>query len=123
MDFCAWSILITSGETLVCTSFANLTIKEQNYANDENNGCDTQMPKTLTQISIIFDTFNKSDFEDRIIDRISSYGNVQAIMARDSQIEPGLQLVDNMRSILRLHKSDSDKYGFYPMIEKWVREV
>lgn len=73
--------------------------------------------------SIIFDTFNKKDFEDRIIERISSYKNVQAIMARDSQVEPGLQLVDNMCSILRLHKSELDKYGFYPMIEDWVREV
>ena len=35
--------------------------------------------------SIIFDTFNKKDFEDCIVDRLSSYKNVQAIMPRDSQ--------------------------------------
>ena len=74
-------------------------------------------------ISIIFDAFNKTDFEDRIIDRISTYNNVQAIMPRDSQKEPGLQFVDNICSILRLHKSGTDKHKFYPLIEKWIKEV
>lgn len=74
-------------------------------------------------ISIIFDAFNKTDFEDRIIDRISTYNNVQAIMPRDSQKEPGLQFVDNICSILRLHKSGTDKHEFYPLIEKWIKEV
>lgn len=77
----------------------------------------------MEDVSIIFDTFNKSDFEERIVDRISAYSNVQAIMPRDSQKEPGLQLVDNMCSIMRLHKSNSDSYGFYSLIDKWVREV
>ena len=74
-------------------------------------------------ISIIFDTFNKNDFEERIIDRISSYKNVQAIMPRDSQKEPGLQFVDNLCSVIRLYKSDSDEYGFYDIIRKYVKEV
>lgn len=74
-------------------------------------------------ISIIFDGFNIREFDQRIVDRISTYGNVQAIMPRDSQKEPGLQFVDNMCSILRLHRSQSDDHGFYPMIEKWVKEV
>lgn len=74
-------------------------------------------------ISVIFDTFNKQDFENRIIDRISSYPNVQAIMSRDSQKEPGLQYVDNLCSVIRLHKSDSDEYGFFNYIEKWIIEV
>lgn len=74
-------------------------------------------------VSIIFDTFNKKDFEARIIDRISTYGNVQAIMPRDSQLEAGLQIVDNMCSIIRLHMTGMDEYGFYEKIEQWVTEV
>ena len=74
-------------------------------------------------VSVIFDSFNKADFETRIIKRMSEYSNVQAIMARDSQLEGGLQFVDNMCSVIRMKVSDSDKHGFYPMIEKWVQKV
>jgi len=74
-------------------------------------------------VSIVFDTFNKKDFEDRIVDRISSYKNVQAIMPRDSQKEPGLQLVDNICSVIRLYKANSDEYGFYKIISNFVKEV
>ncbi|MCQ2530128.1 MAG: DUF3800 domain-containing protein [Lachnospiraceae bacterium] len=74
-------------------------------------------------ISIVFDTFNKRDFEEKIVDRISSYNHVQAIMSRDSQKEPGLQFVDNLCSIMRMHKSGSDENNFYSLIENCVREV
>ena len=74
-------------------------------------------------ISIIFDTFNKQDFEKRIADRISTYGNVQAIMPRDSQLEPGLQYVDNICSIIRHHLSGTDNNKFYELIETWVRDA
>ena len=74
-------------------------------------------------LSVVFDTFNKRDFEDRIVDRISSHSNVQAIMPRDSQKEAGLQLVDNMCSILRLKQSNSDTHGFYDLVEDWICEV
>lgn len=74
-------------------------------------------------IDIIFDTFNKRDFEARIIERVSTYDNVRTITSKDSQIEPGLQLVDNMCSILRMKKSGNDKHDFYLLIEDWVREV
>ena len=57
------------------------------------------------------------------IDRISEYSNVQAIMSRDSQQESGIQLVDNMCSIIRLHLSGTDEYDFYSLIKNWVREV
>lgn len=74
-------------------------------------------------ISVIFDNFNRSEFETRIVDRMSMYNNVQAIMPRDSQLEAGLQYVDNICSILRMHKMNTDAYGFYEKIEKWVVEV
>ena len=74
-------------------------------------------------VSVIFDSFNKNDFEKRIINRLSTYTNVQAIMPRDSQKEPGLQLVDNLCSIIRMHKSTTDKNDFYAMIQSHVEEV
>ena len=74
-------------------------------------------------ISIIFDAFNKTDFESRIVQSISEHRNVQAIMPRDSQLEPGLQYIDNICSTLRLMKSNNDKFEFYQYIENWVKEV
>ena len=74
-------------------------------------------------ISVVFDSFNKKDFEDRIAERIMSYSNVQAVMARDSQKEPGLQFVDNICSVVRLNKTATDEYNFYSYIEQWVIEV
>ena len=67
--------------------------------------------------------FNKRDFEEHILDRISSYSNVQAIMPRDSQKEPGLQFVDNLCNIIRLNKSGTDQYNFYEYIKEWIVEV
>ncbi len=57
------------------------------------------------------------------MDRVISYQNVQAITPVDSQKEAGLQFADNLCSIIRLHKSGSDTYSFYPLIEKWVKEI
>ena len=74
-------------------------------------------------ISVIFDAFNKTDFERRIVERIIDYQNVQAISPVDSQKEPGLQFVDNICSVIRMHASNSDQYGFYQIIEKWIKSV
>lgn len=78
---------------------------------------------TEKEISIIFDRFNKRDFEAAVIERISSYPHVQAIMPRDSQKEKGLQFVDNICSVLRLNKSGTDEYGFYQIISKTIKEI
>lgn len=75
------------------------------------------------EVSIIFDRFNKRNFEEKIVDRLSGCSNVQAIMPRDSQKEPGLQFVDNLCSILRMNKSSVDDNNFYRIIKKWVQEV
>ena len=74
-------------------------------------------------IYIIFDAFNKDDFEKRIIEKISTYKNVQDIIPCDSQLEPGLQYVDNICSIIRHHISGTDIHGFYQYIETCVREA
>ena len=78
---------------------------------------------TEKNISVIFDRFNKHDFEAAVVERISSYPHVQAIMPRDSQKEKGLQFVDNICSVMRLIKSGTDEYGFYQIISKTVKEV
>lgn len=75
------------------------------------------------QIDVIFDTFNKPDFETKIIEEISKKENVLSILSADSQEEYGLQFVDNMCSIARLHKSNNDKYGFYDKIVTFIKEV
>ena len=75
------------------------------------------------EVSIIFDRFNKPDFEQRIIDFMSGYPYVQAIMARDSQKEYGLQFVDNLCSVIRLYISGSDENQFYTYIKDRVVEV
>ena len=68
-------------------------------------------------VDVIFDTFNKATFEDRIITEISALPNVQAISPRDSQREAGLQFIDNVCSAIRLHKTGIDIYRFYEIIK------
>ena len=74
-------------------------------------------------VSVIFDGFNKRDFEERIVERMLLYGNVQDILPGDSQLEPGLQYVDNICSIIRIHKMNADSYDFYSKIKDWTIEV
>lgn len=96
----------------------------QNYKEDVYIAMLSKIVLSIEEdISIIFDAFNKQDFEERIIERISGYINVQAIMARDSQKEAGLQIVDNMCSIMRMHVSGTDTHDFYSMVEDWVQKV
>lgn len=74
-------------------------------------------------IDIIFDTFNKKDFEDAIVATISELQNVNNIESCDSQLNPGLQYADNMCSIYRHHLSGTDKNEFFEKIEKYVKIV
>ncbi len=74
-------------------------------------------------VIVIFDAFSKPDFEKRIIERAGCYQHVQAISPKDSQKEAGLQFVDNICSVIRLHKSSSDVYHFYHLIEARAKEV
>ena len=72
---------------------------------------------------IVFDSFNKLDFENKIISEISTSQNVITIMPFDSQNCAGLQFVDNLCSIIRLKKSNKDTYDFYKQIENSVIEI
>ena len=75
------------------------------------------------QLVIIFDRFNKQDFERKIIHTIMEHKNVSSIESRDSQLEPGLQFADNVCSTLRLYLSGEDKNHYYSIIETIVHKV
>ena len=74
-------------------------------------------------IDIVFDTFNKPDFNAKIVSEIEKIPSVISIVPGDSILNPGLQFVDNICSTIRLHKSEKDIYDFYNLIEKIVREI
>ena len=76
-----------------------------------------------SDVSIIFDKFNLQAFDNRIVETISDFRNVQAIMPRDSQTEPGLQFADNVCSILRKKKTTNISDECYKLLEKKIREV
>lgn len=76
-----------------------------------------------TDIDVIFDGFSKNEFVNNIRDLLMSLNNVKSAIPGDSQLVPGLQLIDNVCSALRRYKSGTDKYGFYDIIKKNVKEV
>lgn len=75
------------------------------------------------EVDIIFDTFNKTDFEQKIINSVIECVNVRSIRPQDSQREAGLQFVDNLCSVVRLNKSGTDHYSFFSKIENCVIEI
>ncbi|MDO4500864.1 MAG: DUF3800 domain-containing protein [Erysipelotrichaceae bacterium] len=72
------------------------------------------------EIDIVFDGFNKKDFESKIIDKLNKLENVKSVRAGDSQKECGLQFADNMCGVIRLHLTNKDEWNFYKRIEKNV---
>lgn len=83
----------------------------------------TKMINSVDQdFEIVFDK-NVPDYDENIILAASKISNVISIKSADSQLTPGLQLVDNMCSIIRRKYSMSDDDHFYELIEENVREV
>ena len=74
-------------------------------------------------IDVVFDAFNKKDFEKKIILSILPMANIEKIAPGDSVREPGLQFVDNICGAIRLRKSNKDEWGFFDIIAKIVKEV
>lgn len=74
-------------------------------------------------IDVIFDSFSKPDFEANIMQSVENVDNIKSIEPKDSQIEPGLQFVDNICSVIRLHKSGDEKDIYYEIIKDIVIEV
>ena len=85
------------------------------------------LTKIVTRINkkmnIVFDTFNKKDFENQIKMILSQHSNVEAIYSSDSQMEEGLQFIDNVCSVIRLKNSKNDKYGFYNIIDNFIQSI
>lgn len=76
-----------------------------------------------SRCKIIFDSFGKKDFEDKIIRAFSGVECVEEIRPSFSENEPGLQFVDNICSVIRLHISDDKKDLYYDRIKHMIKEV
>ena len=72
---------------------------------------------------IVFDAFNKPDFEERVIQEIQAHTNVISVTPMDSRKEAGLQFVDNLCSVIRLYRSNADVNHFYDIIETRVKNI
>ena len=75
------------------------------------------------ETEIIYDTFNKRDFENRINATIAPFSHIISIRSADSRTEAGLQFVDNICSVIRLYESGKDHYSFYQIIAERVKMV
>ena len=58
-----------------------------------------------------------------IVSAISMKENVTSIKPVESQSEAGIQFVDNICSVIRLHKTGKDSSQFYVLIHNRVKEV
>lgn len=83
----------------------------------------TNIIKKCEKVSVIYDCFNNSKFESRINNEIKRLANVESIEAKDSQVEHGLQFVDNLCSVIRLHISKADIYNYFDIISSNVIKV
>ena len=69
------------------------------------------------EVDIVFDDFGRIDFEDKIITRLSKKYNVKSVTPKNSQKEAGLKYVDNICSVIRLYRSNEDRFKFYELIK------
>ena len=69
------------------------------------------------EVDIVFDDFGRIDFEDKIITRLSKKYNVKSVTPENSQKEAGLKYVDNICSVIRLYRSNEDRFKFYELIK------
>lgn len=72
---------------------------------------------------VIFDSFGKADFENRIMRSVDANPIVTNIFPKESQSEPGLQFIDNICSVIRLHLSGEDSFNYFSFIEKMAKAV
>lgn len=98
--------------------YFNQIMKEEQYIYLLNN----IVSFIKENVDIIFDSFNKIDFEEKIIESISKHPNVISIQSRNSFDEPGIQFVDNLCSVIRLSYLDS-KNHYYSIIKDKVIQV
>ena len=74
-------------------------------------------------LDIVFDKCSNNSVDEFITKTISKVQNVNSIKAADSQLTPGLQLVDNICSIIRRKYTNSDINGHYELIASNIKEA
>ena len=72
---------------------------------------------------VVFDSFGKRDFEARIVRSFTDANNIENIYPGISEKEAGLQFIDNICSVIRLHKAGDKKDLFFGKIETMIKEV
>ena len=102
--------------------------KEKHFSQKEKERAYINMSSKIVSsvddnCEIIFDKFNKADFEANIIKKLLSNKNVTSAKAADSQKEAGIKFVDNICGVIRLNKTGTDKSNFYNMIAQHIKEV
>ncbi|MGX8850958.1 DUF3800 domain-containing protein [Amedibacillus sp. YH-ame10] len=83
---------------------------------------DNIVSKTSKGIDIIFDSFNKNNFEQKIIDTIKLRKHVISIKKQDSRLEAGIQFIDKICSVIRMYKTNVEN-DFYKFIADNILEV
>ena len=87
----------------------------------------TLLSKILGEIKsntvVLFDSFGKKDFEDRIIRSFIDNDIIDDLFPGKSEKEAGLQFIDNICSVIRLHKSGDGKDRFFDLIKGMIKEV
>lgn len=111
-----------------CVIYSTYLKKDSKLLQEEKEVVYIELLKNIVggieeSIDVVFDTFNKKDFEKKIILSILPIANIESITSADSVLEPGLQFIDNICGAIRLKKSDRDEWGFFNIIENIVREI
>ena len=75
------------------------------------------------EVDVVFDSFGLPSFESRIIEVASLQPKVSRVCAKNSELVPGLQFVDNICSVIRRHITGTDHDSFYQMIENIVKST
>lgn len=76
-----------------------------------------------SKCDVVFDSFGKKDFEEKIILLFNDSDMVSSIRAGVSEREAGIQFIDNICSVIRLHLSKDKKDKFFKEIEHMTKEV
>lgn len=74
-----------------------------------------------TNVEIVFDN-NSKDYDENIINTLAKLDNVVQIRSADSQLTPGLQLVDNLCSVIRQKYSNTED-KCYKLIKAKITKI
>lgn len=122
--------LLTDSKAKTDIDSLNYSIIYSIYKKDDNKFNQVKKEKIYMQllnnivsniderINVIFDTFNKRDFEEKIINNLLQLPHIDSVKSQDSETEFGLQFIDNICSIIRLH-IDRKGSTFYYLLSNY----